>query len=108
MLTREQKKYIKVIKEFYDRPYPPYIHESNLYDIADFFGTICMVFLKRPYKDIKFTLNIFNGANKEELEHNVMQINNEELNLYYRDMKRILRILKKYYNIDGTLKDVYK
>lgn len=103
------KKDIEFIKEFINIPYPEYIHDIDLYDSIDYFGlACCYCFLKRPFSDISSISNIFAGGNLEKIEHNMVLIDSEELYNYYSKMRTAIRILKKYYNNDGTLKEKYK
>ncbi len=103
------RKDIEFIKEFIKLPYPEYIHDIDLYDSIDYFGlACCYCFLKRPLANISSITNIFASVNLEKIEHNMILINSEELNNYYCKMRIAMRILKKYYNDDGTLKDKYK
>ncbi len=105
MKNLELRKDIKQVKEYYETPYPPYLHDVGLYDSVDFFSTLCMIFLKNNKKNLGYKLNIFAGDNLSEIEHKMLLVNSSELNEYYSKMRNALRILKKYYN-DGTIKKV--
>jgi len=95
---------IEMVKEYYDMPYPPYLHDIDLYESVDYMAGLCNTFIKSKNKNLGYSLNIFAGNNMSEIEHKMLLINSEELNDYYSKMKNVLRILKKYYNEDGTLK----
>jgi len=108
MKNKELAQDIKIIKEYYDTPYPPYLHDIDLYDSVDFFTTLCMIFLKKKNKNLEYKFDVFAGVDIAELEHKMLLIDSKELNEYYAKMKNTIRILKKYYNEDGTLKKSLK
>jgi len=43
MKNKELAKDIKVVKAYEDTPYPPYIHDINLYDSVDFMFVITLL-----------------------------------------------------------------
>ena len=57
-------------------------------------------------KDAKYIKGV--GPNRVKQLNKLGIYNLEDLNEYYKKMQVSLRILKKYYNEDVTLKDKYK
>ncbi|MCX4254558.1 MAG: hypothetical protein OSJ63_04735 [Bacilli bacterium] len=104
----ELKRDINIVQKYYDKAYPKYVHDTDLYDVVDFLNLLCCIFLKGNLKDLEFKLNIFAGSNKTEIEYKIKKLNYDELTNYYQESLMIWEILKKYYNEDGTLKDKYK
>lgn len=104
-MNLQYKKDRSIVKDYYDMPYPNGIHGVGLYDSVDYMAGLCQRFLDYPDRDLCWHLDVFRGENREEIEHKIMLYDLDDLNEYYKKMLLSLRILKKYYNNDGTLRD---
>lgn len=107
-LPEKYKKDINIVKDYYDTPYPRRLHDVGLYYSVDYMAGLCNSFIYNFGKDLTGHLDVFRGDNLEDIEHKIMLYNLDDLNNYYIKMRTSLRILQKYYNEDGTLKDKYK
>lgn len=94
-----------IVKEYYDMPYPRGLHDVGLYELVDYMSGLCQRFIEYPCNNLSWHLDVFRGSNREIIEQKILLYNYDDLNEYYKKMLVSLRILKKYYNEDGTLKD---
>ena len=95
----------KIVKDYYDTPYPRGLHDVGLYNSVDYMAGLCQRFMDCPCNDLSWHLDVLSGNNREVIEQKILLYNYDDLNEYYKKMIISLRILKKYYNEDGSLKD---
>lgn len=107
-IEEQYKKDRSIVKDYYETPYPRRLHDVGLYDCVDYMAGHCNIFIYYFNKNLNGHLDVFRGSDREDIEQKILLYNLEDLNEYYKKMQMSLRILKKYYNEDGTLKDKYK
>lgn len=95
----------KIVKNYLEEPYPRGLHDVGLYEFVDYNAGFFHSFVYYPTKKLNGHFVPYNRNNREMIEQKILLYNYDDLNEYYKKMIISLRILKKYYNEDGTLKD---
>lgn len=98
---KDLKKDKKFVKEFFNMPYPKFIHGVGLYNDAEYINGLCSKFLHNR-KELNFKILDYSADEKAKLYEKIKETNNKELLNYYIKMLKSIEILKKYYNLNET------
>lgn len=103
-LRIEKEDKIKV-KKYYKRTFPHYgvMHDDQLYDYIMYVAGLCYRFLHKR-KNLELKIIELTEEEKLVIEKDIANTKDDELADFYKELLEVVEILKKYYNLDGTMK----